>query len=113
MRPLNQDFEQSSPESPQIGDPVENAADEANILADQDETRLADPAANDANLGSDGTAEDFGLDDRGEFARGEIDLKEQMDRTMANMNASHRRSRDPNTTPYSDEGKVGVTKTHH
>lgn len=105
MRPLNQDIEQTSPESPQLGDAIENAEDEANILADQDETLIADPAANDANIGSDGTEDDFGLDP-GEFARGEIDLKEQMDRTMANMNAGHHRPRDPNSTPHSPDGRI-------
>ncbi len=96
MRPLNQESEQLAVEPPTLG-AVENAADEANILSDQDETMMSDPSAEDPNLGSDGTE----LDEPGEFARGEIDVKEQMDRTMAAMDANLHRPRDTNITPRS------------
>lgn len=102
MRPLNQEVEQLATETPTLG-AVENAADEANILSDQDETNLADPSANDPNIGSDGTE----LDEPGEFARGEIDVKEQMDRTMAAMDANLHRPRDGQITPHSRQGETG------
>lgn len=85
MRPLNQETEELANEAPSL--PVngtENAADEANIIADQDETLLANPADIDPNLGADGT-ENIG-EDRAEFARGEIDVKEAMDRATRAMN---------------------------
>ena len=100
MRPLNQDIEQTNPE---------NAEDEADILADQDQTSMAHLDANDENIGSDGTEEDFGLGS-GDFARGEVDVKEQMDRTTAAMDASLHRPRDPVVTPYSEEGSVDTTE---
>lgn len=65
---------------------TENPSDEADILSDQDETV-------EANIVSDGT-ELKGPDD---FARGEIDVKEQMDRTMAKMDADNHR---PTNTPH-------------
>jgi len=109
MRPLNQDHEEMIPESPNLpGQGTENLEDEANILADQDETMLANPSDNDPNMGGDGTDEDYGLDPA-EFARGEIDVKEQMDRTTENMNARLHRPRDPNSTPHSPEGEIDTT----
>lgn len=79
MRPLNKDLEELAVEAPSImGNGTENAADEANIIADQDETLTANPGDLDPNLGADGTDE-IG-EDRAEFARGEIDVKEAMDR---------------------------------
>jgi hypothetical protein len=95
MRPLNQDTEQLAAEPPTLG-AVENAADEAGILSDQDETKLSDPSAEDMNLGAAGTE----LNEPAEFARGEIDVKEQMDRTMAKMDAGLHRPRDPGISPY-------------
>ena len=85
MRPLNQDVELLANEPPTLG--VENAADEADILSDQDETHMTDLSANDPNIGSDGTE----LHEPADFARGEIDVKEQMDRTMAKMDAGNHR----------------------
>lgn len=94
MRPLNQDHEEMIPEAPNLpGHGTENLEDEANILADQDETLMANPSDNDQNIGSDGT-EDFGLE-TAEFARGEIDVKEQMDRTTKKMDAKLRRDPKP------------------
>ena len=85
MRPMNQDNEEPTVEAPSIaGNGTENSADEANILADQDETLMANPADVDPNLGADGT-EEIG-EDRPEFARGEIDVKEAMDRATRAMN---------------------------
>ena len=108
MRPLNQENEETIPESPNLpGNGVENMADESNILSDQDETLLADTLGNDPDIGSDGTDE-FGLDNQ-EFANGEIDLKEQMDRATANMDAKIHRPLDKDVTPHSREGRVDTT----
>ena len=95
MRPLNQDSEQLASEPPTLA-ATENSADEADILSDQDETHMTDLSANDPNIGSDGTE----LNEPADFARGEIDVKEQMDRTMARMDAGHHRPRDPKISPH-------------
>lgn len=108
MRPLNQENEEMIPESPNLpGNGTENSADESDILSDQDETLLADASDNDADLGGDGTDE-FGLDNA-EFANGEIDLKEQMDRATANMDAKLHRPLDKDVTPHSRAGNVDTT----
>jgi hypothetical protein len=108
MRPLNQDREEMIPEPPiAAGQSPENASDEAGILADQDETLQALPTDDSADIGSLGTKEDFGVESRDfQFARGEIDVKEQMDRTTAEADATLHRPRDPNVTPFSDDGRV-------
>lgn len=93
MNHLDQDVDESNNETPTLG-AVENSADEADILSDQDETQQsADLSANEDNMISEGT-ELKGPDD---FARGEIDVKEQMDRTMAKMDADNHR---PIDTPH-------------
>lgn len=83
MRPQNQNIE------------TENTADEADIIADQDETLQTSPQETDPNLGAGGT-EEIGAD-REEFTRGEIDVKEAMDRAVREMNyanpASQRKSK--------------------
>ncbi len=81
MCPLDQDTKEVVPNVVENG--AENASDEADIIADQDETQLANPSDNDSNLGGDGT-DDIG-EDRADFARGEIDVKEAMDRTTRAM----------------------------
>lgn len=105
---------------PEDSDEDFNAEDEANILADQDETHQKNLQANDENIGSDGT-DDYALDSA-DFARGEIDVKEQMDRMTAQMDASHHRPLDPDVEPRSPEGIVDATEarmdslghaTHH
>lgn len=80
MRPLNQDVEQLGAEPPTAA-AVENASDEANILTDQDETQMLNLQDNDPNIGSDGT----NMFEPSDFVRGEVDLKEQMDRALAAM----------------------------
>ncbi len=108
MRPLNQDNEEMIPESPNLpGNGTENLADESDILSDQDETLMAGTDDNDEALGGDGT-EEFGLDNA-EFANGEIDLKEQMDRATANMDAKLHRPLDEDVTPHSRAGNVDTT----
>ena len=88
MRPLNQEIEQSTPDDPKlVANGAENAADEANIIADQDETLLTGPVEVDPNLGADGS-ETFG-EDLAEFARGEMDVKEAMDRAEREMSHAH------------------------
>jgi hypothetical protein len=109
MRPFNQDVETVNPETPTMAQNVENAEDEANILTDQDETLLARPTDTAEYIGSDGTDADFGLE-LGEFARGEVDVKEQMDRTMANMDAGHHRPRHRHATPHSNDGRVDTAE---
>lgn len=108
MRPLNQDREEMSPEPPTAAtQSPENACDEAGILADQDETLQALPSDDSAEIGSLGTGDDFGMEFKNyQFARGEIDVKEQMDRTTAEADATLHRPRDPNVTPFSEEGRV-------
>ena len=97
MNPVDHGLELSQPESP--------TADEAAILADQDETLLVDLSDNDPNIGSDGTPETLGAGDA-DFDRGEIDVKEAMDRTTATMDHLNHRARDPGITPHSKAGQV-------
>lgn len=73
MRPFQRNQEED------VYDGGENPADESDILSDQDETQLASSAdQQEENMGGDGS-EDLGLDEA-QFARGEIDVKEAMDR---------------------------------
>lgn len=85
-----------------------NGEDEANILADQDETHLKNLQDNDKNIGSDGT-DDYALDSA-DFAHGEIDVKEQMDRMTAQMDVTHHRPLDPDVEPRSPQGIVDATE---
>lgn len=97
MGPFDQENEATIPDSPHLpGEGTENIEDEAQILADQDETSLVAPV------------DEFGLDNA-EFANGEIDLKEQMDRSTANMNKKIHRKSDDSITPHSPEGQVDTT----
>ena len=64
---------------------TENLEDEMEILGDQDETSATGmPDAEDEVMGGMGTGDDYGLSTN-EFARGEIDVSEQMARTSAAM----------------------------
>lgn len=85
----------------------ENTEDEAQILGDQDETRSALPDDEDAVMGGMGTADEFGLES-GAFARGEIDLKEQMERTTRAFDrATHRDPASPDAAaPVDPQGTM-------
>lgn len=80
MRPYQQERSQQPQQPPRykdnVADPVENLDDEAQILSDQDETDPLDlrPEEPDAEGGTD-------LEAPTEFVRGNVDVKEQMDRT--------------------------------
>ena len=80
----------TGPASYQAGEGVENTEDESGIIGNQDETTTgALPNADDQVMGGMGTGE-YGLSS-GQFARGEIDVVEQMARTTrAADNAAHR-----------------------
>ncbi len=72
------------------GQAEENFEDELEIISDQDLTSQESPNASDVKVGGMGTALDFGLGSN-EFARGEIDLVEQIQRTTAAVDrATHR-----------------------
>lgn len=107
-------------ETPSLAPDLENVDDEADILMDQDETDV-DPDAEalrasardeDASMGGDGSPESFGVGG-GDYARGEVDLKEQMDRTIARQDAVVHRPRDPDISPYSGEGKIDRAEAIH
>ncbi|MNJ98494.1 hypothetical protein D3C87_162600 [compost metagenome] len=73
------------------GQPTENSMDEAEILGDQDQT--TPPKRNrrrrdDENMGAKSLSYDSLEDEPGDFMRGEIDVKEQMDRAADAMDAS-------------------------
>jgi hypothetical protein len=70
---------------PEITDPAENERDEADIIADQDQTLVED--ADDKNMGADGTR--LSESEPADFVRGEIDVKEQMDRLQKNFEPRH------------------------
>ncbi len=69
----------------ETSDILENADDERDIILDQDETALSNRQSMDENLGA------FGLDtpplsDDPKFIRGELDVKDQMDRAIRAKN---------------------------
>lgn len=68
---------------------VENEKDEADILANQDETDPGDINEDDMIMGA-GPTDRFSGAGSKEFARGEVDVKEQMDRTSRAMNLVNR-----------------------
>ncbi len=64
---------------------LENRDDERDIILDQDQTALTSPQHSDENLGA------FGMDtpplaEDPRFIRGELDVKEQMDRVIRALN---------------------------
>lgn len=61
-------------------DGFENQQDEQDILSNQDETDSGEVGADDARMGAGPTDELTPMGETGDFARGEVDVKEQMDR---------------------------------
>lgn len=69
-------------ENPDI---LENAEDERDIILDQDQTSLSSSRHMDENLGAFGR-DTPPLSEDPEFIRGELDVKDQMDRAIRSMN---------------------------
>jgi hypothetical protein len=87
------------------GQAAENAEDEANILGDSDQVGT-DPTIEDDDMGRGGRVTgDLEQDEPGEFVRGELDVKTQIDRTtrimQANLGGHHlwEDPSDPDETP--------------
>lgn len=99
MRPHQQERSQVPRQPPRYKDDgvdaVENSEDGAKILADQDETGLSDERAA-AEESSENSTTLFELEPA-EFARGEVDVKEQMDRTTRDVDdaLNHTGTHDP------------------
>lgn len=68
----------------------ENKRDESDILADQDQTVPADRLTQDENMGAKSTTLDTLEDEPGDFMRGEVDVKTQMDRAADAVDSSLR-----------------------
>ncbi len=72
------------------GEAYENSDDEAQILADQDQTTPDDNLTRDENMGAPSNSLEAMEDEPGDFMRGEVDVKEQMDRAADAMDSSIR-----------------------
>lgn len=72
------------------GEASENSMDERDILGDQDSTLKASLESDDENMGVHTRSYDRIEDEPDEFMRGDIDVKEQMDRTADAMDSSLR-----------------------
>ncbi len=70
------------------GGSVENNRDESGIITDQDQTIPEDALMKDENMGAISNALEPLEDEPADFMRGEIDVKEQMDRAASAMDAS-------------------------
>ncbi len=64
---------------------LENSDDERDIILDQDQTSLPSPSHVDENLGAFGR-DTPPLSEDSRFIRGELDVKDQMDRAIRSMN---------------------------
>lgn len=62
------------------GNDSENKEDESGILTDQDQTAPMNDEPYDENMGAKSNSLDTLEDEPGDFLRGEVDVKEQMDR---------------------------------
>lgn len=71
-----------------IGGALENRRDEADIMADQDVTRITNQFSDDENMGAMSNSLESLEDEPGDFMRGELDVKEQMDRAATALDAS-------------------------
>lgn len=67
---------------------LENKKDESDILADQDQTVQADRLTKDENMGAKSTTLESLEDEPSAFMRGEVDVKEQMDRAADALESS-------------------------
>jgi hypothetical protein len=81
-------------------DAQENPEDESNIISDQDRTESTDPTEPDDNLGAEGL-DNPPLSNDPRFIRGELDVKEQMDRAIRAQNRTI--GLDPNSDILEDE----------
>lgn len=70
------------------GEADEDPQDESDILSDQDLTTKVDLLSDDENLGAHSKSLDSLEDEPEDFLEGEVDVKEQMDRAAAAMEAS-------------------------
>jgi len=77
-------FTQSTP-----GAPSEDSRDESDIMTDQDSTRMSHLLTDEESVGA-GNALEAMEDEPGDFMRGELDVKEQMDRAATALDASLR-----------------------
>jgi hypothetical protein len=72
------------------GEPYENEEDEAQILTDQDQTTPDDLITQDENMGAPTNTLESLEDEPADFMRGELDVKEQMDRAADALDSSIR-----------------------
>lgn len=75
-------------------EPLENLEDEMEIINDQDHTEQTDPNTAEEKLGGMGTDPDFGMGSS-EFALGEIDLVDQIQRTEKTMDIVTHKNKGP------------------
>lgn len=70
------------------GAPAEDPMDEADILGDQDQTKTLQPGTDDENMGAQSYSLDSLENEPADFMRGDLDVKEQMDRAADALEAS-------------------------
>ncbi len=71
----------------------ENPRDESMILSDQDQTSPGKTNLNDETLGQDPQSAKVLEQEPDDFIRGEVDVKEQMDRAEKKMHHEHKGTR--------------------
>lgn len=83
-------FESATPDftKTSMGEAAESKQDSSEILDDQDQTIESDALTRDENMGAKTYSLDTLEDEPGDFARGEIDVKTQMDRTARQLNST-------------------------
>lgn len=75
-------------DTPETPVPDEDMADESNILGDQDQTVSMHPGVDDENMGAQSKSLDSLEDEPADFMRGDLDVKEQMDRAADALESS-------------------------
>jgi hypothetical protein len=80
MRNFNMLQARVTDENSSAGEPVENERDESDILANQDETDIGEVNEDDPIMGA-GPTDRLSAAESDEFARGELDVVDQMRRT--------------------------------
>lgn len=83
-------FESATPDFTKIskGEATENRQDSSEILDDQDQTIANDALTRDENMGAKTYSLDTLENEPADFARGEIDVKAQMDRAARQLNST-------------------------
>jgi len=82
------------------GEASENEYDEQSIIGDQDETMIEGDINNlDENMGAKTYSLDTSEDEPEDFMEGELDVKQQMDRTAREIDASVHGRRGPDRDP--------------